>query len=378
MSYVGNTPALKYIDISVQHFSTSATTSYTLDESVSNENEIALFINNVRQQPGGSYAYTASGTALTLSAATASSDTMYCVFIGKAIGTNTPPAGSVNTSELVDLAVSTAKVQSDAITYDKIQDLATANRLLGSASTGTVGEVQITDSMANFVSTSSASGLQIKGDNTTAGTLQLNCEQNTHGVKIKSPAHSASANYTLTLPTTDGNTSEFLQTNGSGVLTWAEAGGGKIGQVISASKIDTESMTSSSFVDVSDLSVTITPSATSSKIFWTFTVAGGDNTNYGIAKITYGDGSDLTTTARHESAGNRIRGTSGWAYTPNAYQTATLSGQGLDSPNTISATTYKIRIATSGTFYVNRSTLWYDNATTYAGIGSITVMEVLA
>ena len=42
MSYVGNTPALKYIDISVQHFSTSVTTSYTLDESVSNENEIAL------------------------------------------------------------------------------------------------------------------------------------------------------------------------------------------------------------------------------------------------------------------------------------------------------------------------------------------------
>ena len=164
----------------------------------------------------------------------------------------------------------------------------------------------------------------------------------------------------------------FLRGDGA----YAAAGGGKIGQVISASKIDTESMTSSSFVDVSDLSVTITPSATSSKIFWTFTVAGGDNTNYGIAKITYGDGSDLTTTARHESAG--IRGTSGWAYTPNAYQTATLSGQGLDSPNTISATTYKIRIATSGTFYVNRSTLWYDNATTYAGIGSITVMEVLA
>ena len=226
MSYVGNTPALKYIDISVQHFTTSATASYTLDESVSNENEIALFINNVRQQPGGSYAYTASGTALTLSSPTAGTDTMYCIFIGKAIGTNTPPAGSVNTSELVDLAVSTAKVQSDAITYDKIQDLGTANRVLGGSTTGTVGEVQITDSMSNFVSTSSASGLQIKGDNTTAGTLQLNCEQNTHGVKIKSPAHSSAADYTLTLPTTDGNTSEFLQTNGSGVLTWAEPGGG--------------------------------------------------------------------------------------------------------------------------------------------------------
>ena len=162
MSYVGNTPALKYVNFAVQHFTTSATTSYTLDQSVSNEVEIALFINNVRQEPGSSYSYTATGTALTLSQATAGSDTMYCVFIGKAVETNNPPAGSVNTSELVDNAVSTAKVQSDAITYDKIQDLASANRVLGGASTGTVGEVQVVDGMTNFVSTSSAAGLKSK------------------------------------------------------------------------------------------------------------------------------------------------------------------------------------------------------------------------
>ena len=226
MSYVGNKPALNYVNLAVQHFTTSATASYTLNQSVSDEVDIALFINNVRQQPGSSYAYTATGTALTLSSATAGTDTMYCIFLGKAVETVNPPAGSVNTSELVDLAVTTAKVQSDAITYDKIQDLGTANRVLGGSATGTVGEVQITDSMSNFVSTSSNAGLQIKGDNTTAGTLQLNCEQNSHGVKIKSPAHSSAANYTLTLPTTDGNTSEFLQTNGSGVLTWADPPGG--------------------------------------------------------------------------------------------------------------------------------------------------------
>ena len=155
-------------------------------------------------------------------------------------------------------------------------------------------------------------------------------------------------------------------------------GGGKIGQVISSSKIDTQSMTLSAFTDITDLSVTITPSATDSKIFWTFTFSGGDNTNYGIAKIVYGDGSDLTTAAIHESAGNRIRGTTGWAYVTNAYETVTLSGQGLDSPATTSATTYKIQMATSGTFYVNRTVTWADDATTYAGIGTLTVMEVLA
>jgi hypothetical protein len=90
---------------------------------------------------------------------------------------------------------------------------------------GTPSDATVTNAKTNFVSTSSSAGLQIKGDNTTAGTLQLNCEQNSHGIKLRSPAHSAGASYTLTFPTTDGNADEFLQTNGSGVLTWASAGG---------------------------------------------------------------------------------------------------------------------------------------------------------
>ena len=69
MGYVGNKPALNYTTFAVQHFTTSATTGYTLDNAVTNENGIALFINNVRQEPGSSYAYTAAGTTLTLSAA---------------------------------------------------------------------------------------------------------------------------------------------------------------------------------------------------------------------------------------------------------------------------------------------------------------------
>ena len=58
------------------------------------------------------------------------------------------------------------------------------------------------------------------GGSANVGTLQLNCQNNSHGVKIQSPPHSANANYTLTLPTTDGNNGQFLQTNGSGVLSW--------------------------------------------------------------------------------------------------------------------------------------------------------------
>ena len=98
MPYLGNTPADKYSSFAVQHFTTSATSSYTLDFPIANENEIALFINNVRQEPGSSYAYTASGTSLTLSAATSASDTMYCVFIGKSVQTVTPANGTITSA----------------------------------------------------------------------------------------------------------------------------------------------------------------------------------------------------------------------------------------------------------------------------------------
>ena len=100
MAFIGNQPAESFTSFATQEFSTSATTSYTLDHAVTNENEIALFINNVRQQPGSGKAYTASSTTLTLSEATASTDTMYCVFLGRALQTVTPATNSVTSSML--------------------------------------------------------------------------------------------------------------------------------------------------------------------------------------------------------------------------------------------------------------------------------------
>jgi len=98
MAYIGIQPAESFTSFATQTFSVSATTSYTLDHAVANENEIALFVNNVRQQPGSGKAYTATGTALTLSAATASTDTMYCVFLGRALQTVVPATNSITTS----------------------------------------------------------------------------------------------------------------------------------------------------------------------------------------------------------------------------------------------------------------------------------------
>ena len=108
MSYLGNAPALAYTSFAKQDFTTSATTSYTLDNPVTNANELALFINFVRQEP--TTAYSASGTALTLTSATTSSDDMYCVFLGKAVQTVNPPSGSVGASQLVDSSIALGKL----------------------------------------------------------------------------------------------------------------------------------------------------------------------------------------------------------------------------------------------------------------------------
>jgi hypothetical protein len=159
LGYVGNSPAEKYASFAVQHFTTSATTTYSLTHAVANENDIRLVINNVVQQPGSSYAYTATGTTLTLSSATAGSDTMYCVFLGKAVQTVNPPAGSVGTSQLADDAVTTIKINDDAVNSDKLSSTAVDNTNTNSTLiTAQTEKTTLVDADKFLISDSAASG----------------------------------------------------------------------------------------------------------------------------------------------------------------------------------------------------------------------------
>lgn len=107
MAYIGNIPAEKYQTLQKQSFTTSATDTYTLSYSVTNPQDLALFINNVRQNPND--AYTVSGTTLTLSSAITSSDTMYAVFLGRAVETIAPAVGSVTNAMLAG-SIATSKL----------------------------------------------------------------------------------------------------------------------------------------------------------------------------------------------------------------------------------------------------------------------------
>ena len=118
MSYIGNQPAESYSAFQKQDFSTSATTSYTLDHPVANQNEIALFINFVRQEPTA--AYTASGTSLTLTSATSSSDDMYCIYLGKAVQTVNPPSGSVGSSQVASTIITGQTAETSIATDDTV------------------------------------------------------------------------------------------------------------------------------------------------------------------------------------------------------------------------------------------------------------------
>ncbi len=91
-----------------------------------------------------------------------------------------------------------------------------------------------------------------------AGRFVLNCEQNSHGITIQGPPHSAGATYTLTLPNTDGNADQVLKTNGSGVLDWVDQSSG----------------------GVSSQSITFTGSAGSAQVIQTYAVGSADCTEF--------------------------------------------------------------------------------------------------
>lgn len=135
MSYIGNKPADSYLTLEKQVFTTSATDTYVLDREVSGVNDIELFLNNVRQEP--TEAYTISGTTLTLASAITASDSMYCIYQGRAVGTQSPAVGSV-TNDMLAGSIANAKLANSSITLN-----GSAVSLGGSASVNGIFETQL-------------------------------------------------------------------------------------------------------------------------------------------------------------------------------------------------------------------------------------------
>ena len=95
MPYIGNELATQFQAFVTQTITGDGSTGYTLDRAVANGKELLVYINNVKQEEGSGKSYTASGTTITFSAAVASTDSCYVVFLGSAVQTVVPPDASI-------------------------------------------------------------------------------------------------------------------------------------------------------------------------------------------------------------------------------------------------------------------------------------------
>ena len=152
---------------------------------------------------------------------------------------------------------------------------------------------------------------------------------------------------------------------------------GMILQVVSTTKTDTFTTSSTSFVDVTGLAATITPSSTSSKIMVMVSATmtnrpGGFND--AAMQITRGG----TGIFVGDAAGSRIPA-SMYVQSAAVSNAGSIAANHLDSPNTTSATTYAVQLrVTADTAVVNRSFTDTDSSSFYRGASSITLMEIAA
>ena len=155
---------------------------------------------------------------------------------------------------------------------------------------------------------------------------------------------------------------------------------GSVLQVVSTTKTDTfSSATTGSWLDITGLSVSITPTSATSKIM-IFGRITGMGTN-AVTRMQMRLARDSTEISVGDAAGSRLQVSGNELYIADSDGFVGSTIFFLDSPATTSATTYKIQIRNgnvAGTIYINRSQTDSNAATAPRGTSSITVMEIAA
>ena len=177
------------------------------------------------------------------------------------------------------------------------------------------------------------------------------------------------------IPSQSGHAGKALKTNGS-ALSWGTAGG--VLQVKSASLTTPQTISSSSHVDITGCSVTITPSSSSNKILVLTSVAFGipQGSHGGFRVVRDGNPIDGGTSvgSRNEALGFF------YGYNHNEYDMEKYGSNFLDAPGDTSAHTYKLQgmtaLNTNYTLYINRQANDTNNAERGRGATTITVMEI--
>ena len=152
--------------------------------------------------------------------------------------------------------------------------------------------------------------------------------------------------------------------------SWAAIAGGKILQVVQTEKTDSFSTTSSAYVDVTGVSVSITPSSATNKVLILLSGIGGINSTVQVAKFNLVR--DSTNIA--QSTGSAISDQTFIVY-GTSIGSDSFSVTYLDSPATTSSTTYKLQMAVTGATGVVGRKADNDN---FRAVTTITALEVSA
>jgi len=160
---------------------------------------------------------------------------------------------------------------------------------------------------------------------------------------------------------------------------------GKVGQIVSAHKQTVASFSSSStntFVDLSGLTLNITPSATSSKILIFSTVCIAESTSATMHVRLLRDSTVINDGDPQSSQLEGMNSVRYQAATPYGNAMYDVSNNYLDSPNTTSQITYKLQgtlgASYSGTYYINRTDSDTDADFGARNPSNLTAMEILA
>ena len=196
---------------------------------------------------------------------------------------------------------------------------------------------------------------------------------------IKLTADSGGGTFEIKAPSSSGNTRVLtLPDTGNATILTTDTSVGKILQVVSTNKTDAFSTSSSSFVDATGMSVSITPSAATSKIFIVISchLGGAGSSYFGLNLLR---GSTVVTQGTHGSGSMTNSSFGDYIESSNIQTQASFNF--LDSPNTTSATTYKLQMASvynGYTIYLNRTHNNVNASYTVNATSTITAMEVAA
>ena len=195
-------------------------TTLTLSAAPPSENALQVYFDGVYQHKD---TFSFSGTTLTFSTAPASGVKVEAINLLTVAASTTPADTSVTTAKLASNAVTTAKITDANVTTAKLADDSVTSAKLAH-SLDVVTGLTIGGASNGVAVTNGAIALKNSG---TQSKIDFYCESsNAHYTRIQAAPHSSySGNITLTLPASDGDAGQFLQSNGSGVMSWAAAGG---------------------------------------------------------------------------------------------------------------------------------------------------------